>query len=346
MYERKQLFDFMLDRVREVASESGLELPQAFGRWFVGLYFENPQNIFVSDGTKDGKVDIFFTNVNDLTVEHFVLNTKFTEKYKATAPTGFYDEITRFWQAFANKPKRGKYLQTVRPELRKRYRKLLEHYDSGSARLIFVTNHRKNDKQFESIRSSEVQVFHLEDVLQFMADYIEGAMPRTHPMLLTGIGGVLSPDQRDSSVPTSIVFARLTDFVKYMQDDPYDLLFARNIRLSLGNTPVNKEIRNTFMESPQEFAFSNNGITMLCERHTHDPGSQELTIENPRIVNGSQTLHSVRDIENPSKQARVMVRIIEVASLAAGDISTLATKRKGIIHKISIRSNRQNPIKK
>jgi hypothetical protein len=190
-----------------------------------------------------------------------------------------------------------------------------------------------------------VQIFHLEDVLQFTMDYLEDTMPRTPHMTLTGINTVLSADKRDTEVPTSIVFAKLIDFIGYMEDDPYDLLFARNVRLSLGNTSVNKEIRNTFRSSPTEFVFSNNGITMLCERHTHDPGKQEVKIENPRIVNGSQTLHSIRDVDSPSLTARVMVRIIEVPPLDPDDFSAQAAKKRGVIDKISIRSNRQNPIK-
>jgi hypothetical protein len=37
-----------------------------------------------------------------------------------------------------------------------------------------------------------VEIFHLDDVLQFMADFIEDAMPRTPPLRLTGINDVLS----------------------------------------------------------------------------------------------------------------------------------------------------------
>ena len=233
----------------------------------------------------------------------------------------------------------------MRTELKPKYRKLFDYYDNGSAQLFFVTNHRRNERQFEAVKTNGVQIFHLDELLQFTLDYLEDAMPRTPSMVLTGINTVLSADQRDTEIPTSILFAKLIDFVKYMEGDPYDLLFARNVRLSLGNTPVNKEIRTTFKDSPTEFVFSNNGITMLCERHTHDPGKQEIMIENPRIVNGSQTLHSIRDVSNPSPTARVMVRIIEVPPLDPDDFSAQAAKKRDVIDKISIRSNRQNPIK-
>ena len=347
MYEKSQLFKFMLDRVNEVGQEHSLAKPQAFARWFANLYFDHTQDIYISDGTKDGKVDLFLSTHDEETVQHFVLNSKFTSIYNEKSPNSFYDEITRFRNAFANKSARPAFLgKTIRPELRGRYKTLLERYDDGKARLLFITNHRRNENQFESVKSPDLDIFHLEDILQFMVDHIEGAMPRTPTMLLTGIHGVLSADKRDTEVSTSIVFARLTDFVKYMQKDPYDLLFARNVRLSLGNTAVNKDIRETFKDEPQEFAYSNNGITMLCEKQTHHPGSLELQIVNPRVVNGSQTLHSIRDVDNAKDFARVMVRIIEVPPISTTDLSKQSQERKELVRKISIRSNLQNPIKK
>ena len=131
-----------------------------------------------------------------------------------------------------------------------------------------------------------------------------------------------------------------------MERDPNEMLFARNVRLTLGNTPVNQAIRRTFETEPREFAFSNNGITMLCEKHTHDPGPKELSIENPRVVNGSQTLHSVRDVPHPSSNARVMVRIIEIPPVAGTDVPAQVTRKREVVNKISIRSNQQNPIKR
>lgn len=346
MYDQRQLFDFMLARINEVGAESGFKQPQAFGKWFAQTYFIHPQEFFCSDSSGDGKVDAYFQISDGKEVQHYVLNTKFTQRYGAPAPVSFYDEITRFWQAFANKSNRPHYLSVVSPQLRPRYQKLFKYYDDDRAHLFFVTNHRRNEKQYDAVKAVGVQIFHLDEMLQFVVDYIEDAMPRTATLRLTGISSVLPADKRDTKVPTSIVFAKLIDLIRYMQDDPYDLLFARNIRLVLRNSKVNPEIRKTFIEDPAEFVFSNNGITMLCEGHSHDPGRQEVTIENPRIVNGSQTLHSIRDVPDPSANARVMIRIIQVPPPSPADFSNEAAKRREIIQKISIRSNLQNPIKK
>jgi hypothetical protein len=347
MRDQRGLFDFMLERVDEVSAGSGLQQPQAFGKWFAETYFLNPHKFFCSDGSGDGKVDNFFEVSDRDVVRHYIVNTKFTKRYDTPAPVSFYDEITRFWQAFANKSNRQSYLAVVRPELKQRYQKLFKLFDEDRAQLFFVTNHRRNEKQYESVKATGVQIFHLHDMLQFVVDYIEDAMPLTPTLRLTGINTVLSADKRDTNVPTSIVFAKLIDLIRYMlDDDPYDLLFARNIRLKLPNSKVNPDIAYTFEKEPAEFVFSNNGITMLCEGHFHDPGIQEVRIENPRVVNGSQTLHSIRDVPNPSTTARVMVRIIQVRPPGPADFSSEAIKRREIIEKISIRSNLQNPIKK
>ena len=171
-------------------------------------------------------------------------------------------------------------------------------------------------------------------------------MPKTPTLLLTGIGQVLSPEPNETVVPTSIVFAKVKDFTDYMKKDPFDLFFARNVRLWLGNTSPNEDIRATFEHEPREFVFSNNGITLLCETHHHDPGPRELRITNPRVVNGSQTLHSVRHVQGPSDLARVMVRIIEIPPVDPNDVAAATERRRAIISKISTRMNQQNPIRK
>ncbi|MBI3798517.1 MAG: AIPR family protein [Deltaproteobacteria bacterium] len=346
MIHRKDLFEFMLKQVKRTGDTHGDRLPQAFGRWFSTMFFPGVSSVMIPDGTGDGKIDVLVTCQVGKGLRYRILNTKFTEQYDKPSPVSFYDEITRYWQAFANKSNRTDYLNVVKEPLRPHFKKLFKLYDEGLANLYFVTNHRKNSSHYASVQNYDVDILHLDDVLQYVAEHIEGAMPETEPLFLTGIQTVLTPATNESEVPTSIVFARLVDFITYMEADPFDLLFARNVRLWLGPTETNVDIQKTFRDAPTEFAYSNNGITILCKKHTHETGKQELRLENPRVVNGSQTLHSVRLVDNPSCLARVMVRIIEVPPGGSHDLPIHLKKRKEIIHKISIRSNQQNPIKR
>jgi site-specific DNA-cytosine methylase len=318
MYEHRQLFDSMLERIREIGAENGLKPPQAFGRWFAGMYFDEPREFFYADGPGDAKIDLFFTTSDGREVRHHVLNTKFTETYNSTAPRSFYDEITAFWQAFKNKSNRANYLEKIaRRDVRLYYSKLFEHYDDGRAHLYFLTNSKRNEAQIQAIKNYAVEVFHLDDVLQFMADYVENAMPRTRDLRLTGISNVLSADRDETEVPTSIVFARLTDFISYMKDDKYDLLFNRNVRVWLGNTEVNKAISDTFRAAPKEFAYSNNGITILCEGHTTHQGMCRIqTFPDGLSIQCGRT-EMQRQLGNavPSLMAEVLAREIRAQLL-------------------------------
>lgn len=339
--DKADLFDFMLKRVKDAQQEHLHGEPQAFGRWFAELYYSNPRDFFISDGAKDGKIDIFFATDNGKAVMHHVLNTKFTREFNKLAPPKFYEEISYFWGAFKNKEARPAYLEkAVKSELRPRYRTLFERYDNGMAELVFLTNHRRNDAYFEQVKRTGVHIFHLDDLMQHLIDDIDGAMPRTSPIRLNAIHSLLPANREDTEVATSIVFARLIDFIRYMHDDPRDMLFNRNVRVAIGlsRSAVNRGIRETFIENPKEFAFSNNGITMLCERQHYDPGQKILTLDNPRVVNGSQTLHSIRDVPSPSHNARIMVRVIEIEPPSGDRLQEKVIRRKEIIGKIAVRS--------
>ena len=346
MYETRDLFDFMMDRIKDVQNRTATKDYHAFGRWFAQLYFQEPKEISSWDGSGDGKADVVFKTESDGDLQYHVLNTKFTKKFDVIAPPKFYDEVTTLWQAFANKDARTGYLKRVDGQLKPRFRSLFDRYDEGRLALWFATNHRRNSQQLEALKDCPVKLFHMEDILGFMADYIEDAMPMTRPMTLTGISGVLTTDPSETEVPISIVFARLTDFIRYMDGDPFFLLFARNVRLKLHGSAVNADITDTFQKTPRDFVFSNNGITIICDDIHHNPPARELTIENPRVVNGSQTLHSVQDVDHPSSLGRVMVRLIKIPRPALTELRTLAVRRRGIIRSISLRSNFQNPIKK
>ena len=47
--DKSDLFQFMLERVKETQKQHLEGEPQAFGRWFADLFFMSPRDIFVSD---------------------------------------------------------------------------------------------------------------------------------------------------------------------------------------------------------------------------------------------------------------------------------------------------------
>src|SRR5687768_14876997 len=101
-HAKSDLFNFMLDRVRDTERQHLEAEPQAFGRWFAELFFQKPRELVVTDGSKDGKIDLFFKTDDGRSVTHHVLNTKFTKEFNKIAPPSFYEEMRYFQHAFEN----------------------------------------------------------------------------------------------------------------------------------------------------------------------------------------------------------------------------------------------------
>lgn len=87
-------------------------------------------------------------------------------------------------------------------------------------------------------------------------------------------------------------------------------IFEKNIREYLGKSPVNNGIIETLLSKTERknFLYYNNGITMICKKigsAFQDPrrGLTILPLENPQIVNGCQTVSSIKKVlENSTEK--------------------------------------------
>jgi len=102
-------------------------------------------------------------------------------------------------------------------------------------------------------------------------------------------------------------------------------LFGLNIRNYVGDNLTNKTIRNTALESPEDFFFFNNGISALASRvqpDKSDKTGRTLICEGLSIINGAQTvrsLHKAQVTDSAAMQdAQVLIRITEFKSKKIG----------------------------
>ncbi|WP_031359908.1 AIPR family protein [Caballeronia sordidicola] len=111
-------------------------------------------------------------------------------------------------------------------------------------------------------------------------------------------------------------------------------LFSANVRASLGNTKVNKDIANSIRNPALHKAFPlfHNGITVLAKSVAHD--DKKLTIKDYYVVNGCQSLNALHlNREFISGDLRVLTKFIQVK--VDSDLSELITTY----------SNNQNGVK-
>lgn len=120
-------------------------------------------------------------------------------------------------------------------------------------------------------------------------------------------------------------------------------LFSKNLRGTLGDTEVNREIQETLINRPKDFWFFNNGITIIAgtvaKAMAHAGSRDNATIKctAASIVNGAQTVSAIGRIPAEKcpmlEEGKVQVRIISLQA-ADGDYGSNITRT----------NNRQNRV--
>lgn len=110
-------------------------------------------------------------------------------------------------------------------------------------------------------------------------------------------------------------------------------LFSQNVRQSLGNTKVNRALRESVKDSGehQKFPLYHNGVTILCREASCDEG--RLEIEDYVVVNGAQSISTFyREQDQLTGDLRVLAKVIKLQS-------------DPLSKQITVNSNNQNAIK-
>lgn len=135
--------------------------------------------------------------------------------------------------------------------------------------------------------------------------------------------------------------ARLADLVGLHQMHG-KALYERNIRYFLGSSKsdVNKAIKTTLHDAPEDFFYLNNGVTAVCdliEPKANKNGAKKFKVRGLSIINGAQTVASAAEFvrQHPGKRiddAKVMLTLIKAS--ADGQFGKSVTKAR----------NHQNPV--
>lgn len=94
-----------------------------------------------------------------------------------------------------------------------------------------------------------------------------------------------------------------------------DVIFDENIRLYEGDNDVNTGIYNTAIgDESSKFFFYHNGIVFICDSCKNSTGNQNLILEGASVVNGCQTINSLKkayDEEKIKDDVYLQFRVIE-----------------------------------
>ena len=93
-------------------------------------------------------------------------------------------------------------------------------------------------------------------------------------------------------------------------------LFTKNIRNLLGKTDVNESIRDTALNSPENFWFYNNGITVLVRsaqphrrNNDRERSTGRFSFKDVSVINGAQTVSSIGHIGTLNNERLVDIKV-------------------------------------
>lgn len=198
---------------------------------------------------------------------------------------------------------------------------------------IFITNIQANADAHNYLQ--KIDSIELYDAVEISRDYVDLEVDG-------GISQEFRFDISDSDVikydaggaATRIFLTPALNIIK-MDGISDGSLFDQNVRLSLGNTKVNKSIKSSIKQKTEhgDFPLYHNGINVLCREILHED-DHSLSVQDYVVVNGAQSLTSLLSEKSKiTDDLKILVKLIEVK----GDTS--------LSQKITRNSNNQNAIK-
>lgn len=287
------------------------------------------------DAKHDKGVDAIY--VDDVAETIYIVQAKTKTNAKATLGDSDLKEFVGTLQQFASEAKVKELIAETKNERLKQAlirnevaQKVAVGYNIQG---IFISNIPRNDDAKAYLK--KIDKVELYDAERIAEEYIDLVVDG-------GISGNYWFDVSDSDVitydaggaSTRIFLAPALNIVK-MTGIADGTLFEQNVRLSLGNTKVNRSLRESVRSKAEHanFPLYHNGINVLCAAITAED-DEKIHIKDYVVVNGAQSLTSLlAEKSKLSDDLKILVKLIEVK----GDVA--------LSQKITRNSNNQNAIK-
>jgi hypothetical protein len=289
------------------------KLQQAFVAWYIEAEFGRRVKWDFTDDSGDGGIDAIVWRPGERPPV-VIIQSKFSERLGGSLLSeGAYKEVSSVVDAFhQGDDEFDTFMSKVREDAKHSYRKAqsaLEDVGNWLAKkkaFRLITTCKKRTRRFEDSRLPVSAYQYTDDILELYSQYRKGHTPRAKNLVLQ-VDKKLAYRDPQRRVVSYLFNARVSDFRKYFEDNDVARLVARNIRYNLGGK-VGKEIRKTYEGHPHDFWYVHNGITIVCDECRN--GSATLTLQNPSVVNGAQTLYAISSSARKTSPAFVATRVV------------------------------------
>lgn len=309
-----------------------------FIRWFLEHIFRL-EEIDADDACVDDKHDkgVDAIYVDDVSETAFIFQSKTATKDNAEfGDTGLKEFFGTLKQFESKKLVEAVLAETKNEKLKQTINRtnLAEKIDAGyEVRGVFISNACANKDALAVL--AKLPKIDLYDAKAIAEEYIDLEVDG-------GIKGAYYFDVSDADVieyeaggaAARLFLAPALNLLK-MEGIGDGRLFEQNVRLSLGNTKVNRGLRASIREKAEHknFPLYHNGINVLCRKIVGE-SDERIEVEDYVVVNGAQSLTSLMaEKAKITEDLKILVKLIETK----GDTA--------LSQRITTNSNNQNAIK-
>lgn len=319
--------------------EDGWAESEAFVLWFLLNVFRLDETVAqdaICDGFDDKGVDAIYVDNDEEVI--YVFQSKLTQKVDSTLGDTDLKEFLGSLHQFST-PEKIKLL--IEGGARKELVQLIHDGDvinriAAGYQLVgvFLTN-RAADANARALlaANADLELYDRDRLSESVLDVdFDRSVDATHTFSTSYAGLLEFQSGEDVSLAIAPVLASELIQLQGISDGT---LFQRNVRLSLGTTPVNKAIAGTIKDKAEHsrFVLYHNGITLLCNKMDILYEEERLVIEGYSVVNGAQSLSTLyNNASNITSDLRVLVKFISL-------------KDEELSERITWNSNNQNAIK-
>lgn len=336
--EAKDLYyDSLLKEIGSHLVEGRTE-SAAFLRWFLENIFrldETDADDAICDSSNDRGIDGIV--VNDFNDQILVFQAKIAQNEKKTLGDTALKEFEGTLKQLSTAESVG---ELINGESNTRLKQLLKRLniptlitDGYTVTGCFVTNQiADNNAVAYTENHSDIEVYDRERIAQEHVDLDADEGIQEEAEIPAFENQVIRYKAGDQATLYQII-SKASDLINLggIEDQT---LFSQNVRLSLGNTKVNKDISASISDQSRHkrFPLFHNGITLLADKIVETDNG--IRVKNYVVVNGAQSLSTLyANRESLSDELRISVRAVELKN------------KPELAKEITHNSNNQNAIK-
>lgn len=295
-------------------------LSKAFAHWYLVNYVkvsEQELGEIIIDGSGDNGIDAITVNGEVMTLYQFKFPDREKNIEKAIDEKTVLKMFNGYNKLIAQKKPR------VANDIFLKYRDIVKEKSIFDYKLEFVVFNNSFSQPAEDALESQIE--EIKDKTGNLINYkvvqhknicdIYDRMQKKSRIDIAMTYRKLDPSYNlGEDVKSFVGFLSAKDLIESCKEQ-MDVIFDENIRLYEGDNDVNTGIYNTAIgDESSKFFFYHNGIVFICDSCKNSTGNQKLMLDGASVVNGCQTINSLKKAYDEGKikeDVYLQFRVIE-----------------------------------